>query len=509
MQLAHWKPDCASQQCDSCAKKFEFFRRRHHCRLCGGIFCYSCSNAFLPGDLILLRWLDVNGHRAAAAKTAAVDATVSDKRLETMMERHFPTSPYPGGFSLPPTTTTLQRVCARCFDDVEVHAGLHTGTRSRGAHGGAFAEAGRGGNSAVHLRSPGDRRESLVGGRERKVCVILLQGSGVVESGERTDPRELFHALGQLTIQAKSHSSQGNPSSKETTPSLGPSLSSASDLSGSEKNLFGTSVGGRTPTATPRTGQQSFCRRFSATSTPTKYRKKIVLQVPLPLNTSDPTRLSPASAVPNLSVRIQLVGITHRHGFDKALLQQHTIGTDAYVILLDGEPGSPLDTPKIPGVCSGFGNGTTLSCPTPHSGNTILAPTISIFPHSLETTQAPPPEAMPPTIGAAYDRSFSGNLMESARAVWEAIGRYGGDTPICAVIDCASCTSPGSPELAAAPAPSGCSSTSQTGGGVNPRCHNDRHQRSVPVEVQAAALHRALLLLTDEVLRRDIMRRKG
>lgn len=41
---AHWKQNSESSKCDypSCGAKFTFFKRKHHCRHCGGIFCSSC-----------------------------------------------------------------------------------------------------------------------------------------------------------------------------------------------------------------------------------------------------------------------------------------------------------------------------------------------------------------------------------------------------------------------------------------------------------------------------------
>jgi len=37
-----WKPDDTVFSCESCCRRFTFFRRRHHCRNCGGIFCFKC-----------------------------------------------------------------------------------------------------------------------------------------------------------------------------------------------------------------------------------------------------------------------------------------------------------------------------------------------------------------------------------------------------------------------------------------------------------------------------------
>ena len=40
---AHFKEDSSVTACEACAKTFSAFRRRHHCRACGGIFCNACS----------------------------------------------------------------------------------------------------------------------------------------------------------------------------------------------------------------------------------------------------------------------------------------------------------------------------------------------------------------------------------------------------------------------------------------------------------------------------------
>ena len=39
----HWAPDQDSADCQRCAAAFGLLTRRHHCRLCGGIFCAACS----------------------------------------------------------------------------------------------------------------------------------------------------------------------------------------------------------------------------------------------------------------------------------------------------------------------------------------------------------------------------------------------------------------------------------------------------------------------------------
>ncbi|GJQ83295.1 putative translation initiation factor IF-2, N-terminal region [Trypoxylus dichotomus] len=47
----YWMPDSVSKECYECCEKFTTFRRRHHCRVCGQIFCAQCCNGQIPGKL--------------------------------------------------------------------------------------------------------------------------------------------------------------------------------------------------------------------------------------------------------------------------------------------------------------------------------------------------------------------------------------------------------------------------------------------------------------------------
>jgi hypothetical protein len=44
----HWEQDNSRQSCSDCSKDFSFFRRRHHCRNCGKLFCADCCHQKLP-----------------------------------------------------------------------------------------------------------------------------------------------------------------------------------------------------------------------------------------------------------------------------------------------------------------------------------------------------------------------------------------------------------------------------------------------------------------------------
>ena len=45
--IYHWIEDKSVSNCFHCGDNFYFFLRKHHCRNCGRIFCYKCSNNFI------------------------------------------------------------------------------------------------------------------------------------------------------------------------------------------------------------------------------------------------------------------------------------------------------------------------------------------------------------------------------------------------------------------------------------------------------------------------------
>ncbi|XP_076363235.1 1-phosphatidylinositol 3-phosphate 5-kinase fab1 isoform X2 [Tachypleus tridentatus] len=48
----YWMPDSNCKECYECGDKFTTFRRRHHCRICGQIFCSRCCNQEIPGKIV-------------------------------------------------------------------------------------------------------------------------------------------------------------------------------------------------------------------------------------------------------------------------------------------------------------------------------------------------------------------------------------------------------------------------------------------------------------------------
>ncbi|WFD00085.1 1-phosphatidylinositol-3-phosphate 5-kinase [Malassezia yamatoensis] len=46
----YWMADKTAKECRDCLLPFTPLRRRHHCRICGQIFCYKCCSEIVPGD---------------------------------------------------------------------------------------------------------------------------------------------------------------------------------------------------------------------------------------------------------------------------------------------------------------------------------------------------------------------------------------------------------------------------------------------------------------------------
>jgi len=59
-----WMPDAMTDKCLACSAPFTLFNRRHHCRVCGGLFCGGCSEV---GD----RWMGNYTRRCEGCKHAA------------------------------------------------------------------------------------------------------------------------------------------------------------------------------------------------------------------------------------------------------------------------------------------------------------------------------------------------------------------------------------------------------------------------------------------------------
>uniref|UniRef100_A0A0N4ZTH4 1-phosphatidylinositol-3-phosphate 5-kinase n=1 Tax=Parastrongyloides trichosuri TaxID=131310 RepID=A0A0N4ZTH4_PARTI len=48
----YWVPDSTGKECYDCHERFNAFRRKHHCRICGQIFCAKCTNNTVDGAVL-------------------------------------------------------------------------------------------------------------------------------------------------------------------------------------------------------------------------------------------------------------------------------------------------------------------------------------------------------------------------------------------------------------------------------------------------------------------------
>ena len=56
----YWMPDRLCKVCYSCEEAFTMYRRRHHCRMCGQVFCNPCSSYYIDGA-----WINLVGPQRA------------------------------------------------------------------------------------------------------------------------------------------------------------------------------------------------------------------------------------------------------------------------------------------------------------------------------------------------------------------------------------------------------------------------------------------------------------
>ncbi|GAA6054124.1 hypothetical protein JCM3770_003207 [Rhodotorula araucariae] len=112
LSKTYWIKDESARECSQCQAVFTTFRRKHHCRICGQIFCINCASHILPrlGHLERVRVCD--GCHPTALKHESSRATPDDA---ASVARFRPGAGAGAGVHLTdsPPTPASQRVYAR------------------------------------------------------------------------------------------------------------------------------------------------------------------------------------------------------------------------------------------------------------------------------------------------------------------------------------------------------------------------------------------------------------
>lgn len=131
----HWMPDRLCKTCYSCDTPFTVFRRRHHCRICGQVFCNTCSGYFIPAA-----GPGKAGRAASALTSALLAGSVSapsppspqvqhhaqqqqQQQQQLQQTSNHPSQQPPGaGHGTGPGVVTggspILRACKMCFDQM-------------------------------------------------------------------------------------------------------------------------------------------------------------------------------------------------------------------------------------------------------------------------------------------------------------------------------------------------------------------------------------------------------
>ncbi|KAH8835651.1 hypothetical protein DL96DRAFT_1575071 [Flagelloscypha sp. PMI_526] len=89
----YWMDDENCKECYDCKSVFTTWRRKHHCRICGQIFCARCASSIIKGSRFGHDGM-IRACNLCLSKLSKADSDDEDDRMST-------TSSFPGHFSFP------------------------------------------------------------------------------------------------------------------------------------------------------------------------------------------------------------------------------------------------------------------------------------------------------------------------------------------------------------------------------------------------------------------------
>jgi len=155
-----WMPDRLCKVCYDCEQPFNMIRRRHHCRMCGQVFCHSCSPFFVDG-----RSLGVSGTvRACKMCNDQVESSAA-AALTNPHHRHPIKASFVGGLGGSVgggTVGGVQGGSGLPTDAARLVGGASTGGRGAGSSSGGGSEVRRvlGGGLLPEVRPLGVKKDS-------------------------------------------------------------------------------------------------------------------------------------------------------------------------------------------------------------------------------------------------------------------------------------------------------------------------------------------------------------
>jgi len=106
-------PDSACRECFLCGLKFTISRRKHHCRVCGQIFCSSCCYQMIDGKMLrvegLLRVCNTCLHTVISGEQSPRHHTSSTSNVANQLERSMDDFSSPLRPELPPSDSPVSR----------------------------------------------------------------------------------------------------------------------------------------------------------------------------------------------------------------------------------------------------------------------------------------------------------------------------------------------------------------------------------------------------------------
>ncbi|XP_020772973.1 zinc finger FYVE domain-containing protein 21 isoform X2 [Boleophthalmus pectinirostris] len=83
LEEPQWVPDKECSRCMQCDTKFDFIRRKHHCRRCGRCFCDKCCSKKLP--LPRMCFVDPVRQCSACSLASQREAEFYEKQLKVLL----------------------------------------------------------------------------------------------------------------------------------------------------------------------------------------------------------------------------------------------------------------------------------------------------------------------------------------------------------------------------------------------------------------------------------------